>query len=533
MKKKNFINIMLITGLFMSPISVMAMQKSETIYSNLNYDGTPYKTVVSSHLSWLEEKDVEDETELKNILNISGNEKYEQKEKKLSWQSTGKDIFYQGETEKESPIKTKITYYLNNEEKDVEEMLGKEGTVKIQIHFQNDLKNIVKVNGVNTELYTPFVTAVGTMLKSEQNKNITVTNGKVISTGTKNMIVGLASPGLYQSLDLSELKDFDEITITYETTSFSLSNIYIVSTPKLLEETDLSIFQKMDELNSNMKELQKSIDLLEQGTKELENGAYTLTNGSKELMNGLKSAQSAIDTLKNGSLSLDNGLDQIIAALNNVKKELANNQLESSFKNLNVLKTQNQNTMNTLLKKSGMSEANLKATYEKYNLSTYQGEDTTLQNAKSTYEFITLLNANNTAIDTTIKTVNDLMKKTNTLISTLNENLTKISAGSKQITSGLTNLKAGVDKLYNGSYSLYQGTNTLYKGTTTLKNGTQEFNKQGIQKLNRYVNTIKSYSNKMEALVKLSEDYHGFASNNSDNINFVSMIKSAKITYTK
>ncbi len=45
--------------------------------------------------------------------------------------------------------------------------------------------------------------------------------------------------GLYESLDLSSLKNTDTIKITYETTCFELSSMYSVITPKLVDSSDL------------------------------------------------------------------------------------------------------------------------------------------------------------------------------------------------------------------------------------------------------------------------------------------------------
>lgn len=532
-KSKKILNLSIIASLACSPLSVLALEKSETVYSNLNYDGTSYKTVISNHLSWLKEGDIEDDSELKNILNISGDETFEKNETKLSWKSVGNDIFYQGETEKELPIKTEIKYYLNDEEKNLEEMLGKEGKVKIEIHFQNTIKNIVKINGRNTELYTPFVTTIGTMLDSKQNKNIAINNGKIISTGTRNMVIGLASPGLYESMGLKELKGLDDITLSYETTNFSLNSIYIVSTPKLLEDADLKIFDKMDELYNSMYELQKNMDLLEAGAKELENGASALTTGTKELTEGLKSANAAIEELRKGSITLDNGLTTIITSLQNAKKELSNTNLEKSLTSLTTLKTQNTNTINILIKKSGMSETQLANLYVQNKLSEYQGTEEQLLNIKSTYEMILLLKANNTAIDSTIATLKDLTSKLETLLTSLNQALTSAETGAKQLSNGLTKLKTGINTIYNGAITLNNGTSKLYQGASSLSSGATTFNKQGIVKLSGYVNTLKNYSNKLEALTKLSEDYKGFTSTNSKSTNFISVVKSSKITYQR
>ncbi len=532
-KYQKLLNLTLITGLAFSPVTVLAMQKSETIYSNLNYDGSSYSTTVSNHLSWLNNETVEDDTELQEILNISGEETFEKKENKLSWNANGSDIFYQGKTEKATPIKTEIKYYLNEEEKTVEEMLGKEGDIKISINFENTLKNIVKINGQNTEIYTPFVTTVGTMLDSKYNKNITITNGKVTGTGSRNMIIGIASPGLSKSMNLKELEHLDNITITYKTTNFTLNNIYIISTPKLLEETDLNIFKKMDNLYNDMRELQENMDKLEQGTKELASGAESLSLGSNELKEGIKKTQNAINELQNGSSSLEQGLTQIVSSLQGAKKELSNLNLESSLKDLKTLKTQNLNTINVLIQKTQMTEEQLGTTYTQYNLKEYKGTDQNLLNVKSTYELILLLKANNTAIDSTITNLNNLSKKLNTLLNTLEQALTSAKTGATKLNSGLVQLKNGINTLYLGSVKLNDGTRELQNGAKTLSNGASEFNKQGIQKLNHYVNTIKNYTNKIEALLKLSEEYRGFTSENSDNVNFISIVKSAKITYKR
>lgn len=530
---EKILNTTLISGLLLSPLSVYAMEKEENVYSNLNTDGSIYKTTVSNHLSWVDNGKVEDDSELLNILNLSGEETFDKKENKLTWNAAGNDIFYQGTTEKELPIKTHIKYYLNDEEKEVNDILGKEGRIKIQITFENTLRNIVKVNGRNSELYTPFVTTIGTMIDSNTNKNISINNGKIVGTGSRNMVIGIASPGLYESLGLEEFKKLNEITITYETTNFSLNSIYIISTPKLLEETDLTIFNKMDSLYNNMQELQKNMNLLESGAKELANGAGTLSNGSNELTAGIKNARDAVEKLRQGSASLDNGLTQIITSLNVAQKELSKVNIESSLKDLTTLKNQNTNTYLALIKKTGMDQTTLANTYKQYDLQNYKGTDEKLQALKSTYELGMLLQANNTAIDTTITTLKDLSTKLNTLLNTLNNALKSAQTGSTQINNGLNELKNGMNKLYNGATTLNKGTKTLQNGADQLSNGASALNKQGIQKLNHYVNTLKNYSDKTEALLELSENYKGFTSQNSNKINFISIVKSQKIVYKR
>ena len=105
MRKINkIIGSVLISSIALQPTFVVALEKKETVYANLDYTGTPYKTTVNNHLYVDNSEKIEDETELKDILNINGDEKFELNDNKILWESTGKDIFYQGTTDKELPL---------------------------------------------------------------------------------------------------------------------------------------------------------------------------------------------------------------------------------------------------------------------------------------------------------------------------------------------------------------------------------------------------------------------------------------------
>ncbi len=532
-KTQKILNLMIINTFICFPINTLAMEKSETIYTHLNNDGSPYKTVVSNHLSWVKDETLEDDSELKEILNISGEETFSKNQNQLSWNALGKDIFYEGKTEKELPIKTEIKYYLNEEEKNPNEIIGKNGNIKIEFTFKNQKENLIKINGQNKTIFTPFVTTIGTVINGESNKNFSINNGKIINTGSKNMIIGLASPGLYESIGLNDLKELNKITITYETTNFSLNNIYIVSTPKLLNQNDLTIFNKMDLLSNNMKTLETNMNKLENGAKSLEDGTKSLVYGTSELTKGITAAKNGITNLKTGANSLEKGLNQIIISLNEVKKELTKNNLEQSLQELNTLKKQNNTTKINLVNKTGLTEEQIKNVYTTNNLKNYTGTDTNLLNIKNTTELIMLLEANNKAIDSTITTLTNLNNKLNNLLNTLESTLQTAHNGSIQLNNGLEELNNGINNLYNGSINLNNGATKLQEGAKTLSIGSNELNKNGIKKLVNYTNTIKNYTDTLEALQDLSKNYNGFTSKNSNNTTFISVTKSTKITYTK
>lgn len=116
------------------------------------------------------------------------------------------------------PVDVKITYYLDGQEIAPENLAGKSGKVKIRFDYTNNSKKTVKVNGKEEEIYTPFLMASGMILPGDNFKNVEVSNGKVISDGSNNIVVGIALPGLEDSLKLDELDlgDRDEIPVMWK-----------------------------------------------------------------------------------------------------------------------------------------------------------------------------------------------------------------------------------------------------------------------------------------------------------------------------
>lgn len=261
---------------------VWALTKEENIYAKLNSDGSVDSLNVFEHLI-SNNKTIKDKSSLKNIKSVDNSNSLNMDNGNIVWETNGNDIYYQGETSKNLPITISVKYFLDNEEMKVEEMLGKSGNVKIVLKFQNNLKNYVIVNGKIETLYTPFVVATTSLISNSGNKNITVTNGKVIDNGISSVIVALSSPGLYDSLDLKELKDFDRVVISYDTEDFEMNSIYSVATSKILEDEDLNVFKTVKSLYSSIDLLQSNMDAIVDGSNMLNDGANKLANGTNEL----------------------------------------------------------------------------------------------------------------------------------------------------------------------------------------------------------------------------------------------------------
>ena len=178
--------------------------KVETVYVTANANGEVGDVIVSE---WLKNadasKEIKDSTQLKDIVNVKGSETFtESPDGTVVWDAEGADIYYQGTTEKELPVNMKITYTLNGKEISPEELAGKSGKVTIRFDYENKDKKTVNVDGKDIEVYTPFAMVSGMMLDSDKFANVEVSNGKVISDGGKIVVMGVAVPGLKESLDI-------------------------------------------------------------------------------------------------------------------------------------------------------------------------------------------------------------------------------------------------------------------------------------------------------------------------------------------
>ena len=269
---------LLVISFFIDATPVWALTKEENIYTKLNSNGTVNSKIIYEHLKEFNSTTVDDKTILNNINNINGNEDYTKEDNKLTWTTKGNDIYYTGTTDNELPIKVNVKYYLDNKEYQAKDILGKKGHIKIIIKYENTLKNNVIINNKMETLYTPFVIATTSFLSNTTNKNIQITNGKVIDNGNASIILGISSPGLYESLNIEQLKEIDTLELNYDTESFELANIYAVATSKVLEDNDLNILNQLKGLYNKIDLLQSNMNLLVDGSKQIANGTEELNS---------------------------------------------------------------------------------------------------------------------------------------------------------------------------------------------------------------------------------------------------------------
>ena len=307
---------------------VLAFTKDETVYSKLDASGNAYNTIVSDHIKNTEkEKIINDITDLLNLKN-NGEQEYIANGNNLVWKADESDIYYQGESQKELPIECSIKYELNGKEVSAKEIAGKSGKVKITIEYTNKDKHVVKVNGKNETLYTPFVVVCGTIVNNENNKNIEIINGKMIDNGNKTTLIGITLPGMQESLGISKekLEISNKVEITMEASKFEMENIVTYVTPKIIESSDLDMLNDIDEIYSKVNELQSSSKQIEDGANKLKDGSSQLVNGVKELKDGTSAAYS-------GSKMIESAVESSTKSLQSDKSAAVDSKTLAAIKN--------------------------------------------------------------------------------------------------------------------------------------------------------------------------------------------------------
>ena len=311
MKNKKMISgLLLFTITSYMTIPVFATSKSETVYSNLDSNGKAYKTIVSTQLT--NEDKLNEITDISNLLNIentNGDETFKKEGNQVIWDSNGNNIYYKGESDKQLPVECKITYELNGKEISAEELKGKSGNVKIKINYTNNKKHIVSVNGKQVTMYTPFIIVAGTKIDNAKNKNIQITNGKIVDNGESTLAVGIAMPGMQENIGISKSKiDIPEgIEISMETEEFEMGNIIAVVAVKGIDE----------DLTSDLNSMYSQINELSNASNQIVAGANQLKDGTTELVNGVDQLKEGTGTAYAGSKQIKNEVEESTKNLKN------------------------------------------------------------------------------------------------------------------------------------------------------------------------------------------------------------------------
>lgn len=318
--------------------------KDESVYLISDANGNVNKTIVVDHLKNKDKKDtLEDASNLSDIENVKGKEKFTQSGDKLTWQAGGKDIYYQGTATEETPVTQKVTYYLDGKEISPEDLAGKSGKVKIRFDYTNTTSYTETVNGEKQTVSVPFAAITGLVL-GDGFENIEVTNGKAEVSDSSSVVLGYALPGLKDSLGIKDgdldsdvnIPEYMEMTADVKNFSMPAAMTFVVNASDYVS-TDGIDTSDLDDMINDLKDASTQ---LQDGSKTLAEGTDTLADGLSTLQSKLGTFASGVGTLKSGLKTYTDGVSTLSGGLNKLNSNvptLSNGitTLNSSAKSLN------------------------------------------------------------------------------------------------------------------------------------------------------------------------------------------------------
>ena len=327
----------------MMPVTVFAQnndenptEKTETVYSVLNSDGSISDTIVSS---WLHDEDginnIKETLNLKDVKNIKSNEKPSKDGNTYTWNAKGNDVYYEGTATKQLPVSVKIRYELDGQEMSAKDMEGKSGHLKLTISFTNNYSEVKNINGKSIVIHPSYLAGGMLNMSTGNFTNVKCESGKIVNDGTNEMLAFANIPGLNETLrsaGLDKVNDqlgiSDDVTVEADVNDFDLGSIMIGMTNEIDLASELGEIGSVSELTDGIDQLIEADNQLIDGSKQLYDGTTQLKEqaapltgssdqvrqlsaGAIQLNDGVKSLQTGITQYTAGASAINEGVNQL------------------------------------------------------------------------------------------------------------------------------------------------------------------------------------------------------------------------------
>lgn len=322
----------------MMPVTVFAQnndenptEKTETIYSVLNSDGSISDTIVSS---WLHDEDginnIKETLNLTDVKNIKSNEKPSKDGNTYTWNAKGNDVYYEGTGTKQLPVSVKLRYELDGQEMSAKDMEGKSGHLKLTISFTNNYSEVKNINGKSIVIHPSYLAGGMLNMSTGNFTNVKCESGKIVNDGTNEMLAFANIPGLNETLRSAGLDKVnnqlgisDDVTVEADVNNFDLGSIMVGMTNEIDLASELNGIGSVSELTDGIDQLIEADDQLIDGSKQLYDGttqlkeqAAPLTGSSdqvRQLSSGAIQLNDGVKALQTGLTAYTNGVDTLAA----------------------------------------------------------------------------------------------------------------------------------------------------------------------------------------------------------------------------
>lgn len=380
----------------MMPVTVFAQnndenptEKTETVYSVLNSDGSISDTIVSS---WLHDEDginnIKETLNLTDVKNIKSNEKPSKDGNTYTWNAKGNDVYYEGTGTKQLPVSVKLRYELDGQEMSAKDMEGKSGHLKLTISFTNNYSEVKNINGKSIVIHPSYLAGGMLNMSTGNFTNVKCESGKIVNDGTNEMLAFANIPGLNETLRSAGLDKVnnqlgisDDVTVEADVNNFDLGSIMVGMTNEIDLASELGEIGSVSELTDGIDQLIEADDQLIDGSKQLYDGTTQLKEGVAPLSSAypqIETLTNAFDQLHDGTTTLSTGLNQYTAGVDQLnvvsKQNLYKLSMGATTLNTSLNNKESKSQLNQLVQGSQALDAGIQNLNEQVN-----GDDSMLK----------------------------------------------------------------------------------------------------------------------------------------------------------
>ena len=287
--------------------------KHERVFVVANADGTVKSVTDNVRLENADGLDeIVDRTLLTAIQNVGGKEAFTLDGETLTWHAQGKDITYEGTSDKTPAILPVVTLTLDGEAITAEALKNKAGDAVLTVAYQT-----------NEPLPALAVTVLP--LPEEGITDLRLENAAALTVLGRQVLVGWAVPGMDEELKLptsfSAAFHADHAELNWLLT-LTTSDPIDAACKELDDRIDLDLHTELDEAKALLTALQSGETLPETSGKtkdivpkinELNDGLTQLNDGAETLANGAAQLSDGASALKDGAAQLNTGAAELAA----------------------------------------------------------------------------------------------------------------------------------------------------------------------------------------------------------------------------
>lgn len=511
MQKRRIVRIIcwILAGLFLISAASLLLarvayaaepaRRDESVYVDMDADGNITSVVSSVYLGNPSKEDsLTDYTTLTNIKNIAGLDSPTVEGQAVTFKADGEDVIYQGNGEGDAlPFSISITYTLDGKRVQAAELAGQSGHLCITIQVTNREMHTVTVDEEAVDMYVPF-TVICMYTFDETFSNVT-TSGKLTNQAGTNTVMGVLMPGLRESLDdLDNESIQDTLTIETDVRNLSLPEATLIGMVGLVDESDLSGIDDVQELMDGLDEMEDATRELRDGAKELRDGSQEYTDGAVEFADGARELADGALEAADGGAKLTDSIGQIYDGIDKLYKEL-------------------EKDMGSMGGGSG-GEGGDTGSGDQAAIAVamewLRQQATGVQEAAVLLGYIDTLQNGLKQATAALKAVAEMQTQMQQLLSgigALRTGVKELYDGAYELAWGLYDLASGADELADGAVELADGSGELTDGIDELYDGLREFHRDGMQELLDETSSINVSLSRKDALLDLSDGYNEFS----------------------